>query len=115
MASSGAAPAEACDSKVRSLSFSNDNLPYALLYMPTGTIRADNASLNGLAWAASICVVDPLNNPSSFQLTTESGNTTVVEKANNLWGWQDRFNYPGYGRMVTRAIRGTSLDTFERW
>lgn len=115
MASRGAAPTQACDSKVRSLSFSNDNLPYALLYMPTGTIRADNASLNGLAWAASICVVDPLNNPSSFQLTTESGNTTVVEKANNLWGWQDRFNYPGYGRMVTRAIRGTSLDTFERW
>ena len=115
MASSGAAPVEACDSKVRSLSFSSNNLPYALLYMPTGTIRADDASLTGLAWAASICVVDPLNNPSSFQLSTEVGNTTVVEKANNLWGWQERFNYPGYGRMVTRAIRGTSLDTFERW
>jgi hypothetical protein len=115
MASSGAAPTEACDSKVRSLSFSNNNLPYALLYMPTGTIRPDNASLSGLAWAASICVVNPLNNPSSFQLTTEIGNTTVIERANNLWEWQSRFNYPGYGRMVTRAIRGTSLDTFERW
>ena len=62
--------------------------------------EADDASLTGLAWAASICVVDPLNNPSSFQLSTEVGNTTVVEKANNLWGWQERFNYPGYGRMV---------------
>jgi hypothetical protein len=59
--------------------------------------------------------VNPLNNPSSFQLTTKLGSTTVIERANNLWEWQSRFNYSGYGRMVTRAIRGTSLDTFERW
>ena len=115
MANSGAAPTEACNSKVRSLNFSTNTLPYALLYMPTGTIRANNASLSGLAWAGSICVVDSTNNPSSFQLTTELSNTPIVERANNLWEWKSRFNYPGYGRMVTRAIRGTSLDTFERW
>ena len=40
---------------------------------------------------------------------------TIVQRANDNWGWLSRFNYAGYGRMVTRAIRGTSLDTFERW
>ena len=24
-------------------------------------------------------------------------------------------NFPGYGQMVTRGIRGTGLDTFRRW
>ena len=115
MASSGAAPEDACNTTVRSLSFKDDNLPYALLYLPTGTIRPNNANLSGLAWASSICVVDENNNPSSFTLNTSQSGIPVVQRANDNWGWLSRFNYPGYGRMVTRAIRGTSLDTFERW
>jgi hypothetical protein len=115
MASGGAAPADSCNTKVRSLSFEDANLPYALLYLPTGTIRPNNATLNGLAWASSICVVDENNNPSSFTLNTSQSGIPIVQRANDNWGWLSRFNYPGYGRMVTRAIRGTSLDTFERW
>ena len=115
MASGGSAPADACNTKVRSLSFKDDNLPYALLYLPTGTIRPNNATLSGLAWASSICVVDENNNPSSFTLNTSQSGIPIVQRANDNWGWLSRFNYPGYGRMVTRAIRGTSLDTFERW
>ena len=115
MASSGTAPTDSCNTKVRSVSFTNTNLPYALLNLPTGTVRPNNATLNGLAWASSICVVDEKNNPSSFTLNTNQGGIPIVQRANNNWGWINRFNYPGYGRMVTRAIRGTSLDTFERW
>ena len=115
MASDGSAPTDACNTKVRSVSFADANLPYALLYLPTGTIRPNNATLSGLAWASSICVVDENNNPSSFTLNTSQSGIPIVQRANDNWGWHSRFNYPGYGRMVTRAIRGTSLDTFERW
>ena len=115
MASGGSAPADACNTKVRSLSFKDDNLPYALLYLPTGTIRPNNATLSGLAWASSICVVDENNEPATFTLNTSQSGIPIVQRANDNWGWLSRFNYPGYGRMVTRAIRGTSLDTFERW
>ncbi|MDC0320104.1 hypothetical protein OAL34_03115 [Synechococcus sp. AH-551-G03] len=115
MASGGSAPADACNTKVRSLSFKDDNLPYALLYLPTGTIKPDNATLSGLAWASSICVVDENNEPAKFTLNTSQSGIPIVQRANDNWGWLSRFNYPGYGRMVTRAIRGTSLDTFERW
>jgi hypothetical protein len=115
MASSGEAPSDSCNTKVRSLSFTDTNLPYALLYLPTGTIRPNNATLSGLAWASSICVVDENNNPSSFTLNTNQSGIPIVQRVNDNWGWLKRFNYPGYGRMVTRAIRGTSLDTFERW
>ena len=115
MASSGEAPTDSCNTKVRSLSFTDTNLPYALLYLPTGTIRPNNATLSGLAWASSICVVDENNNPSSFTLNTNQSGIPIVQRVNDNWGWLNRFNYPGYGRMVTRAIRGTSLDTFERW
>ena len=115
MASSGSAPADSCNTKVRSLSFKDENLPYALLYLPTGTIRPNNATLSGLAWASSICVVDENNEPATFTLNTSQSGIPIVQRANDNWGWLSRFNYPGYGRMVTRAIRGTSLDTFERW
>jgi type II secretory pathway pseudopilin PulG len=115
MASSGTAPIDSCNTRVRSVSFTGANLPYAILYLPTGTIRPNNATLSGLAWASSICVVDANENPSSFTLNTDQSGVPIVQRANDNWGWLSRFNYPGYGRMVTRAIRGTSLDTFERW
>ena len=108
-------PQDSCNTIERSLRFSGDSLPYALIYMPTGTVRPTNATLSGLLWASSICVVDENNLPSSFTLKTEANGIPIVQRANDAWGWVERFNYPGYGRMVARAIRGTSLDTFERW
>ena len=86
-----------------------------MLYLPTGIARPNDASMTGLIWASSICVLSDQNTASNFNLKTEQNGISVVQKANNHWGWTDRFNYPGYGRMVTRAIRGTSLDVFERW
>jgi hypothetical protein len=153
MAASGEAPAtDACYRTKQSVVFTGETLPYALLYLPTGIARPNNATLTGLVWASSICVLnnesslpnegtlpdeDSLSNdgtlpdedsltndgtlpdedtpPPSFYLKTEQDGISIVQKANDHWGWTNRFNYPGYGRMVTRAIRGTSLDVFERW
>ncbi|KZR84539.1 hypothetical protein [Synechococcus sp. MIT S9504] len=123
MAASGEAPAtNACYRTAQSVVFTGETLPYALLYLPTGIVRPNNATLTGLVWASSICVVkdedalaDEDTSTPSFDLTTEQNGISVVQSANTHWGWTERFNYPGYGRKVTRAIRGTSLDVFERW
>ena len=115
-ASAETAPStDACGRKAQSVSFTGATLPNALMYLPTGIVRPNDATLTGLVWASSICVLDDDNTEASFTLTTEQNGVSVVQKANDLWGWSERFNYPGYGRMVTRAIRGTSLDIFERW
>jgi hypothetical protein len=115
-ASAGTAPTtDACGREAQSVSFTGATLPNALIYLPTGIVRPNDATLTGLVWASSICVLDDDNTAASFTLTTEQNGVSVVQKANDLWGWSERFNYPGYGRMVTRAIRGTSLDIFERW
>ena len=116
IASAGTAPStDACGRKAQSVSFTGATLPNALMYLPTGIVRPNDATLTGLVWASSICVLDDDNRAASFTLNTEQNGVSVVQKANDLWGWSERFNYPGYGRMVTRAIRGTSLDIFERW
>ena len=115
-ASAGTAPStDACGREAQSVSFTGTTIPNALMYLPTGIVRPNGATLTGLVWASSICVLDDDNTAASFTLTTEQNGVSVVQKANDLWGWSERFNYPGYGRMVTRAIRGTSLDIFERW
>ena len=115
-ASAGTAPStDACGREAQSVRFTGTTLPNALMYLPTGIVRPNNATLTGLVWASSICVLDDDNTETSFTLTTEQNGVSVVQKANDLWGWSERFNYPGYGRMVTRAIRGTSLDIFKRW
>ena len=114
--STGSAPSmNACGQEEQSVVFSGKTLPDALLYLPTGIARPRNAEMTGLVWASSICVLDSNDAASSFALTTEQNGISVVQNANDLWRWSERFNYPGYGRMVTRAIRGTSLDIFERW
>lgn len=123
LATSGEAPTtDACNRTEQSVAFTGSTLPYALLYLPTGIVRPNNATLTGLVWASSVCVlndedalVDENTPPASFDLKTEQNGISIVQKANDHWGWAERFNYPGYGRMVTRAIRGTSLDVFERW
>ena len=114
--STGSAPSiDACGQEEQSVVFSGKTLPDALLYLPTGNARPSNAEMRGLVWARSICVMNDSNEASSFKLTTEQNGISVVQNANDFWGWSERFNYAGYGRMVTRAIRGTSLDIFERW
>ena len=99
-----------CEADSTVLSFEGDNLPHALVHLPKGTVRPTaDAKLHGLIWAHSICA-----NNGAIQLVTEDSDGTVVRAADELWQWSDQ-GFPGYGRMVTRGIRGTGLDTFRRW
>lgn len=94
------------------LAFDGDSLPAAIVHLIPGIVRTGNSntSLNGLIWADGICT-----DAGSFALITEtSDESTVVRDLNEQWGWESQ-NFPGYGQMVTRGIRGTGLDTFRRW
>ena len=94
------------------LAFDGDSLPHATVHLIPGIIKtgSSNTSLNGLIWADGICT-----KAGPFALITgTSGDSTVVRDLNAQWGWESQ-NFPGYGQMVTRGIRGTGLDTFRRW
>jgi len=100
----------ACNANTHVVSFEGDSLPHAFIHLPKGTVRPTaDAKLHGVIWAHSICAGD-----GNIQLVTEDSSGTVVRAADSLWKWSDQ-GFPGYGRMVTRGIRGTGLDTFRRW
>ena len=105
----------ACNSNQHVLSFegrdlSNSTLPHAMVLLPKGTVRTTApASLHGVIWAHSICAKN-----GAINLITEDNRSTVVRAADELWQWSKK-GFPGYGRMVTRGVRGTGLDTFQRW
>jgi len=88
----------------------NSSLPHAIIHLPRGVVKPfGDAALNGVIWAHSICA-----GSGDIQLITETSNGSVINAANTLWQWSDK-GFPGYGRMVTRGIRGSGFDTFRRW
>ncbi|EAU74354.1 hypothetical protein [Synechococcus sp. RS9916] len=94
------------------LAFDGDSLPAASVHLIPGIVKTGSSttSLNGLIWADAICT-----DAGSFDLITgTSGDSSVVRDLNEQWDWESK-NFPGYGQMVTRGIRGTGLDTFRRW
>ena len=94
------------------LAFDGDSLPAASVHLIPGIVKTgtSSTSLNGLIWADGICT-----DAGPFDLITgTSGDSTVVRDLNQQWDWESQ-NFPGYGQMVTRGIRGTGLDTFRRW
>lgn len=94
------------------LQFEGESLPHASVHLIPGFVKTGSraTSLNGLIWADGICT-----NAGPFSLITDdSGDGSVVRNINELWRWGSK-NFPGYGQMVTRGVRGTGLDTFRRW
>ncbi|WP_413430409.1 hypothetical protein [Synechococcus sp. Cu2B8-bc1011] len=94
------------------LAFDGDSLPNAIIHLIPGFVSTGSSTtkLNGLIWADGICT-----NSGPFSLITDtSGGSSVVRDLNELWDWENK-NFPGYGQLVTRGIRGTGLDTFRRW
>lgn len=94
------------------LAFEGKSLPAASVHLLPGIVKtgSSSTSLNGLIWADGICT-----NAGPFNLITGTkGDSTVVRDLNEQWDWESK-NFPGYGQMVTRGIRGTGLDTFRRW
>ena len=100
----------ACNSNENVLSFAGNSLPHAFIHLPRGTVRTTaESTIHGIIWAHSICAKD-----NKITLITENNDGTVVRATNQLWNWEKK-GFPGYGRMVTRGIRGTGIDTFRRW
>ena len=102
------------------LAFEGDSLPHAVIHLIPGFVKTGSSAttLNGLIWADGICT-----NSGPFSLITDTSHAAdtdtdhsgmVVRDLNALWRWDDK-NFPGYGQMVTRGVRGTGLDTFRRW
>ena len=94
------------------LAFEGNSLPAASVHLIPGIVKTgtSSTSLNGLIWADGIC-----SDTGPFDLITgTSGDSTVVRDLDEQWDWESK-NFPGYGQMVTRGIRGTGLDTFRRW
>jgi Tfp pilus assembly protein PilV len=94
------------------LAFEGDSLPHATIHLIPGIVKTGSSrtSLNGLIWADGICT-----NSGPFSLITDtSQGGSVVRALSERWGWESK-NFPGYGQMVTRGVRGTGLDTFRRW
>ena len=94
------------------LAFEGNSLPHATIHLIPGIVKTGNrqTSLNGLIWADGICTD---SGPFSLITDTSQGGS-VVRALNERWGWESK-NFPGYGQMVTRGVRGTGLDTFRRW
>ena len=99
-----------CDATSHVLDFSGNSLPHAVVLLRKGTVKPSaNATLHGVIWAQNICTAG-----TSFTLETSDSPMSVVENMYELWQWKDK-NFPGYGHMVARGIRGKGLDTFRRW
>ena len=126
------------------LAFAGDSLPAANIHLIPGIVKigsgdmtSDTTSLRGLIWADGICngsgtfklfsdnriertKITPTDNPDidcEDASSDEEKDNCIGSNINNLnqqWDWEGQ-NFPGYGQMVTRGIRGTGLDTFRRW
>jgi len=121
------------------LAFGGESLPAANIHLLPGIVKIGpgDTSLSGMIWADGIC-----NGSGTFKLFSDNrtertetirANKTVkdcenassdkekdncigsnINNLNQQWDWECQ-NFPGYGQMVTRGIRGTGLDTFRRW
>ena len=102
-----------CDSQNQRINLSGDSLPAALVLMRQGTVSLQSdTSLRGMIWSHSFC---SNNNRLSLDARTQlAGGSTLMQKASDLWNWGTK-GFAGYGRKITRGIRGTGLDQFQRF
>tara|TARA_B100000073_G_scaffold272608_1_gene232337 strand:- start:2824 stop:4557 length:1734 start_codon:yes stop_codon:yes gene_type:complete len=102
-----------CSSNNHRINLSGNSLPAAMLLMRNGTVSLRNdTTLRGMIWSHSFC-----SNNHRLVLSAETqGNasSTLMQKASDLWQWS-RKGFSGYGRRITRGIRGTGLDQFQRF
>ena len=102
-----------CRSNNHRINLSGNSLPAAILLMRKGTVSLQNdTTLRGMIWSHSFC-----SNNHRLSISTETqSNTasTLMQKASDLWKWS-RKGFSGYGKRITRGIRGTGLDQFQRF
>ncbi len=96
-----------CASTLFPLKIAGSSLPHAFLMLRKGSVELTaNTSLNGAIWSHNICANNntlSLNVPSKF-----------METMYDSWNWKNK-NFAGLGRSISRAIRGSGYDTFQRF
>lgn len=96
------------------LNIAGKSLPAAFVLLKGGTFTISNdAEMRGVVWADNFC-----SQSKKFSLTTKDQNSlkgSVIEAGDELWNLVDGEEYTGYGRTITRGVRGTGLDIFQRW
>ena len=96
-----------CASTLFPLKIAGSSLPHAFLMLRKGSVELTaNTSLNGAIWSHNICANNntlSLNVPSRF-----------METMYDSWNWKNK-NFAGLGRSISRAIRGSGYDTFQRF
>jgi len=102
-----------CRSNNHRVNLSGNSLPAAMLLMRNGTVSLQNdTSLRGMIWSHSFC---SNNHRLALSAETQSSTaSTLMQQASDLWQWS-RKGFSGYGRRITRGIRGTGLDQFQRF
>ena len=95
------------------LNISGNSLPSAWVALGKGTFTlSSDAEMRGVIWANSFC-----SQGNELKLMTDRNDGvegSVTQAADELWQWNTN-GFEGYGRTVTRGIRGTGLDTFRKW
>ena len=102
-----------CRSNNHRINLSGNSLPAAMLLMRNGTVSLQNdTTLRGMIWGHSFC---SNNHRLALSAETQSSTaSTLMQTASDLWQWS-RKGFSGYGRRITRGIRGTGLDQFQRF
>ena len=96
-----------CSSPSYPLKIAGSSLPHAFLMLRKGSVELTaNTSLNGSIWSHNICAN---NNALTISIPSK-----FMEKMYDLWDWKNK-NFAGLGRSVSRAIRGSGYDTFQRF
>lgn len=86
---------------------SGSSLPHAFLMLRKGSVElTGKTNLNGGLWSYNICA-----NNHALKITVPS---KFMETMYNLWDWKNK-NFAGLGRSISRAIRGSGYDTFQRF
>ena len=102
-----------CTSNDNRLNLSGNSLPAALVMLREGTVSlSSDTQLHGLIWTHSFC-----SNGYQLSLSAQgdhSGSESLLQKSSTLWNWSSK-GFAGYGRKITRGIRGTGLDQFQRF
>ena len=102
-----------CSARHNTINLSGNSLPSAWILMRQGTVALQaETQLQGMIWSHSFCAN---NHRLSLNATTQqSGQKSLVQQASDLWEWGSK-GFSGYGRRITRGIRGTGLDQFQRF
>ena len=105
-------PAQCADQNHR-INLAGRSLPAAWILMRQGTVALqEDAQLQGVVWSHSYC-----SNGHRLSLnaqTNGAGSASLIKQASTLWDWANK-GFSGYGRRITRGIRGTGLDQFQRF